>query len=476
MAEPFYKSVAYKKRKNTNKDENPKQERSDFRKDTKSSDSRKQPFTKQAVPEKQSSAVVRNTKMFDADKIADDAKAILEGFDDIIQSVRPLNAKQRALLASDIARLSRSLTSQRSERRVGYMNETTTLTAYAHYFTWWNLVRLTRLFASMSAESFALCDGDACLDIGSGPLTLPIALYLSRPELRAKKLTWYCLDYSQNSLALGEDLFLAVAARLGGDCGWKIIRVKGGIGTAIKQKASLVTCANMFNESLGEGEANLELLAKKQALALMSYADTGSEEQRKTPAILVIEPGVPQSARFISLLRDALIRRSYGIIAPCPHFQACPMNGQRHTKNGRIGKWCNFAFSTAENAPKRLLKLSMSAKLPKDRAVLSFVFARLNEKEPNLTLPLFRVASDPIRLSDHRIGHYACTSDGLALIVEGKVLDTKIESGDLIELYGKMTEKDIRALPRDEKSGAFIQVVTRDEKKADAKQKKLERK
>ena len=90
MAEPFYKAVAYKKQV--------KQAKPDFKKDTKSSDSRKQPFTKQAVPEKQpSAAVVRNTKMFDADKIADDAKAVLENFDDIIQSVRPLNAKQRAL-------------------------------------------------------------------------------------------------------------------------------------------------------------------------------------------------------------------------------------------------------------------------------------------------------------------------------------------------------------------------------------------
>lgn len=468
MAEPFYKSVAYKKQAKQAQPDLKKQTKPDFKKDIKSSDSRKQPYEKQP-----SAAVVRNTKMFDVDKITDDAKAILENFDDIIQSVRPLNAKQRALLASDIARLSRSLTTQRSERRVGYMNETTTLTAYAHYFTWWNLVRLTRLFASMKAENFALSDGEACLDIGSGPLTLPIALYLARPELRAKKLTWYCLDYSQNSLALGEDLFLAVAAKLGGDCGWKIIRVKGGIGTAIKQKASLITCANMFNETLGEGEANLELLAKKHSLALMSYADTGSEEKRKNPAILVIEPGVPQSARFISLLRDALIRRSYGIIAPCPHFQTCPMNGQRHTKSGRVGKWCNFAFSTAENAPKRLLKLSMSAKLPKDRAVLSFVFARLNEKEQSLTTPLFRVASDPIRLSDHRIGHYACSCDGLALLVEGKVLDMEIESGDLIELYGKMSKKDIKALERDEKSGAFMQVVTRDEKKAkDRKERK----
>ena len=207
MAEPFYKSVAHKK-----------QAKPDLKKDKKTESDKnnieKKTFTKQ--PAAAAAAIVRNTKMFDVDKIPEDAKAILDNFDEIIQGVRPLNAKQRSFLASDIARLSRSLTSQRSERRMGYMNETTTLTAYAHYFTWWNLVRLTRLFASLGEDSFELSDGDCCLDIGSGPLTLPIALYLSRPELRAKKLTWYCLDYSQNSLALGEDLFLSVVAPFSG--------------------------------------------------------------------------------------------------------------------------------------------------------------------------------------------------------------------------------------------------------------------
>ena len=39
----------------------------------------------------------------------------------------------------------------------------------------------------------------------------------------------------------------------------------------------------------------------------------------------------------------------------------------------RLTKWCNFAFTT-EDAPQRLLKLSRDSNLPKERAVLSFVF------------------------------------------------------------------------------------------------------
>ena len=393
--------------------------------------------------------IVSRKPMFEAENLSADAKNILENFDSIIQGVRPLSAKARSLLSRDILSLSRSLTSERGGRRMGYMNDAASLTAYAHYFVWWNLVRLTRLFASLDENALSLSDGDYCLDIGSGPLTAVIALYLARPELRAKKLSWYCLDYSQSALSLGEDLFLSVASKLqeNGE-NWKIVRVKGGLGTAIKHKAALVTCANMMNETFSDG-ANLEQLAKKHALSLMSYCDTGSEENRKSPYIFVSEPGVPQSARFISLLRDALISRSYGIIAPCPHFSECPMDGRKHGKNG---KWCNFAFDTTD-APKKLLQLSQNAKLPKDRAVLSFVFARLGQKAPDA--PLFRIASDEIRLERGKIGHYACTGAGLMLVAEKNA--SALSSGDLVEL--DLKKIDVKELSRDEKSGALIQNI-----------------
>ena len=50
MAEPFYKTVAYKKQAKQTQPDLKKQVKPDFKKDTKSSDIRKQPFTKQAVP------------------------------------------------------------------------------------------------------------------------------------------------------------------------------------------------------------------------------------------------------------------------------------------------------------------------------------------------------------------------------------------------------------------------------------------
>ncbi|MBQ7158670.1 MAG: hypothetical protein IJS09_04485, partial [Treponema sp.] len=200
--------------------------------------------------------------LFSAEAIPQESRDIIEHFDRVIADVLHLNSKHRVQLGGAIKRLSHELTDERTSRRVGYMNDTSFVSAYISYFMWWNLVRLTRLFAALPREVFALSDGDVVLDVGSGPLTVPIALWLARPELRTKKLTVYCMDLSQTALASGEELFLSIAAKTiaSGSNGagkklgdttiepWNIVRVRGELGTRIKEKAALVTCANVCNE------------------------------------------------------------------------------------------------------------------------------------------------------------------------------------------------------------------------------------
>jgi hypothetical protein len=367
-------------------------------------------------------AVVSHAPLFTAESLSGAAGGILLNFDNLVQKVKPLNARQMAKLPQEIRTLSHELTDDRPDRRVGYMNETARLSAYVRYFMWWNLVRLTRLLARPDMPVPALTDGSACLDIGSGPLTVPTALWLARPELRRKKLIWYCLDISQSSLALGEELYLAAAAATMAEepdlSPWKIIRVKGEAGTGLRQKVSFVTCANMFNELLQRSDMPPDYLAKKYAETLIAYT------VKNDSSIFVVEPGVPRSARLLSLLRDALMRRNFRILSPCPHAGTCPMDG----KPGN--KWCNFAFP-AGDAPAKLLDLSAQAGIPKERAVLSFLLATdsgSGEKKGNL-LEL-RIVSDPIWLPGNRTGFYACSDLGLVLAVNagGK----PIASGDLL--------------------------------------------
>lgn len=391
-------------------------------------------------------------KLFDTKNIPQDALELLENFDKIIQDIIPANSKQANALPKQIRDLSHQMTDERERRRLGYMNEKTALVAYARYFMWWNLVRLTRLFSNLDF-SF-LHDYDICLDIGSGPMTVICALWLSQPDLRKKNLTWYAMDISQQALNLGEEIFLSIATKTQNAKSidekenadeeilpWKIIRVKDSFGANIRQKVSFLTCANIFNEILQGESAPPDSLAKKYSRLLFPYLSENA-------SVMLIEPGVPSSARFVSLMRDAFLRNGFFISAPCPHQDKCPMDGRRATKNGASGKWCNFAFET-QGAPKRLLSLSEKAGLPKERAVLSFLLAQKNsnikkaaEKDERL-----RIVSDTIWLPQKRRGYYACARQGFSLAICSS--NTNVQSGDLI-LGAKEKDK------RDEKTSARI--------------------
>ena len=371
--------------------------------------------------------------------------SILENFDDILQNVKPLSSKQLYQLPVLIKELSHQLTDERSSRHNGYMNQTVMLTAYSRYFMWWNLFRLTNLFRGFPKNCFDfLKDDDYCLDLGSGPLTIPVALWLSRPELRKKKLTWYCTDISQTALSLGEEIYLSVVAKtLANETEtqpWKIIRVKGELGTEIRNKASFVTCANMFNELYYDTAKPLEEQAKKYTNTLISYATEKS-------MILVVEPAFPRSSRFISLTRDALIRKKFSIISPCPHTKECCMDGRKG------GKWCHFVLDTSF-APKKLHKLSDKAGLPKDRASLSFVFAQNFEEIQNDELKI-RVVSDMIKLPQNATGRYACSRLGLTLVKSNFTNSKKFDSGSLISTE-EATNKIESSAKIDTKSGAKI--------------------
>lgn len=414
--------------------------------------------------------IVSIEKMFEFTKLTKESRNILENFDNIVQGIRPLNSRQFVQLPKDIRALSHQLTDERGTRRVGYMNANEELSAYVRYFTWWNLVRFTRVFSNLPKNAFNLNDGDFCLDLGSGPLTVVTALWLSRPELREKKLTWYCLDLSSATMSLGEDIYLSVAAKTppkNKDVPphWNIIRVKGGNGTSLKNKVSFISCANMYNELSQNLTQNPEDVANLQIKQLLDYAS-------ENPSIFIAEPGMPVSAHFISLMRNQFIRKNFEIVSPCPHHSKCAMSGL-HARYGGSAKWCNFDFTT-ENAPQRLLKLSRDSGLPKERAVISFMFAKkvasklsaenrtdstfsantnpLNQsssatKDNELDL---RIASDAFRIPEKGFGYYACTSEGLALVINrsGK----RLESGDKIKMSMR---KGTDILSRDKKSGAI---------------------
>lgn len=446
-------------------------------------------FKSRPAPKKPGQVQGAQQPLFDAQTLPEDSRDILAHFDRIVASVRTLSAKQQVQLPNDIKKLSHTLTDERSSRRLGYMNDASAISAYISYFMWWNLVRLTRLFANLPARAFTLSDNDAVLDIGSGTLTVPIALWLSRPELRSKKLTFYCLDMSQNALAAGEELYLAVAAKTlsmqknaaaadasaeageaeAGESGqnsispWRIVRVRGSLGedVHIREKAALITCANVFNEIIQASDMPTDFLAKKYTRELLKYLREKADGRENT--VLLVEPGDPKSARFMSLMRDALLRKDFSPLAPCPHSGTCPMSGRHVNKDGSLsGKWCNFAFATAD-APEALQKLSARAALAKERASLCFMLMKQNAAEnapskkdaqsgasnARRQIPA-RITSDVIHLPDmHASGYYACSEYGLLLTLDRRQMQP--QNGALVNVRAPNENT-----PKDKKSGALI--------------------
>jgi len=422
------------------------------------------------IMNKESTSSKLITSLFDTTNLSKDSVAILNSFDEIIQGVRPLNSRQLQQLPEHIRNLSHQLTDDRASRRLGYMNDNIQLSSYVRYYTWWNLVRLTRLFANLPDSVFPTSD-TTCIDLGSGPLTVVTALWLARPELRKLHLTWYCLDVSANSLSLGEDIFLSIAAKAKASDEsiepWQIIRVKGPFGTPIKQKAGFLTCANMLNELDQASDMPPEFQTKKYYEQLQRYTE-------KDAGIILVEPGVPKAARTLSLLRSRYIKDGRTIAAPCPHAEECPMSGFK-AYTGSKNKWCNFAFTT-EDAPHKLQKLSDMAKLPKERATLSFIAVehchaelvsafpddskqRSRNKFGMTDISDIRITSDKLRLPNYMCGYYGCSQYGLVLVTLPDENNTRLpkplfrpKSGDLIQVKTKTPD----SLPKDEKSGALI--------------------
>ncbi len=349
-----------------------------------------------------------------------DLRGRLDALLDTIDDISPLPSRFRAGLPRDVAELSRSLTDKRSERDDGYLGKPAALSAYLRYFLPWNVYRLGRLLPALHID---LADGDAITDLGSGPLTFPIALWLSRPDLRALRLEFRCLDRTGKVLEEGKTLFSALVA--GTDTPWKIRTIRGSLGTRIEGgKAALVTAANVLNELFWDDRTPVVEQAERKAGFLSALA-------RDDGKILVVEPGIPRSGEFIAALRAAFIDLGRDPLAPCTHALACPMPGGR-----RGAKWCHFAFDT-EAAPARLHKLSAAAGIPKERATLSFLYAGAVRAAPAAPasagrLPV-RLISDAFPLAEGGAGRYACSALGLTLVAGRRNAVEGLESGSLVE-------------------------------------------
>jgi hypothetical protein len=412
---------------------------------------------------------------------------VIAALEAIIDESAPIQPKHRAGLRVDIRQLWEELTSDRESRSNDYLGSPPALSAYLRYFLPWNVYRLS---AILSNADFCLPDNAIVVDIGSGPLTIVIALWAARPELRDVPLTIYCLDRVERVMEAGKNIFETLCLRLDGRIPpWRIETRKESFGGAIPERAHLLTAANVFNEFFWKDRRNLGERALDTAHTLLQYI-------RENGSIFIMEPGDPRSGAFISSLRAALLAEGAPPLGPCPHALSCPMPGifrhllppeETRTVKGDPNiapsrfvlppvtmpkkrdkfPWCHFGIDTSK-APAWLQALSEEAGLPKEKASLSYLWAargavaRLPVGIPNPVHSsererraragkgiLVRVVSEPFALPDGTTGQYACSSLGYTLLKRQRG-DEPFDSGKLLEVAASPLAH------YDDKSGAII--------------------
>lgn len=370
----------------------------------------------------------------------------LAGLPRHLDAAMPMRRQHRRELPGEIRHLSHLLTDERGDLKRDYLADPATLSAYLRYFLPWNIYRLGVLFAGLGLDPGGDDPNGAAtiIDLGAGPLTAPLALWLSRPHLRKRPLTFVCVDRAPKPMRLGLDVLHSLAAAQGGLAPWKITLVKGPLDARLREKADLLIMANALNEVLHRGESE-ELLETAEAMA-------GHLSSMLTPtgALCVVEPGVRPSAHLLAALRRGFLHHGLLPLAPCPHTEPCPMSGRGYTA------WCHFNFD-AEAAPGWLKKLSDEAKLPKDNVSLSFLHfsAKGRKLAPGEGKSLVRAVSGPFELpapdgmAPHRFGQYACSERGLTLL--------SLPKKHLVPLPGTLLEAAWPDYPEtDAKSHALI--------------------
>lgn len=369
-------------------------------------------------------------------EISQETAHALEGYGCLLRKAMPLKPKHFKDLPFQIKALSKALTSERAVGPpAGYMSEDKTLAAYVWYFLPWNIYRLSRLLANLE---LGLPDGGSVLDLGAGPLTFVQSLWLARPDLRKKRLSFLCLDTSLKTMRLGADLFDLLRAETGGGKDadgeplWRVQTVRGLLHKAPRVGADLVVAANVINE-LGFSRAGT--LADRMDMVAETLADAAAPTGR----LLVIEPGVRSSGKSLARLRDSFLGMGLSLHAPCPQDGRCPLDG------AAAKSWCHFNVR-ADSAPQWLGELSRMADLPKSNVALAFLLAAAPGEERSRGLT--RIVSNVF----HPEGgpgpdaRYGCFSGGLGMVLTQE--QTDMISGDLIDA-------DWSAKPgRDQKSGA----------------------
>lgn len=333
-----------------------------------------------------------------------------------LDAVMPLSRNHRADLPEAIRDLSAMLTYERGGLGRSYWSAPRYVSAYLRYFLPWNLVRLTGLLPGLDLPA-PVCDAETpatIADLGSGPLTLPIALWLSRPDWRAVPLTLVCVDTVPRPMEMGRSILEHMAKLSGEPLNWTIRLVRSPLMQSFRELRSpyLLMAGNVLNELKDKPGVSVDERMADLAVAV-------GRTLHPEGTALFVEPGTRLGGTLTAKLRETALEEGLTPVAPCPHLGPCPLLETRERR------WCHA--SQLAVAPAWLADLARYAKLPKDSLSLSFMQLRPeSEAAPIAKTALFpamdpngvvaRILSEAFPVPGMGHARYACTEDGFAII------------------------------------------------------------
>lgn len=363
----------------------------------------------------------------------------LAALPEALEAVQPLRGRHRAQLPGQVAQLSEWLTSARGDLPRDYLSRPALLSAYLHYFLPWNIYRQGRLACGLDLRPGP---GARIVDLGAGPFTFALALWLARPDLRAVPLRYLAVDRAGAALQAGRALWDRVA----GGSPWQVETLARPAGGRGLPEADLLVLANVLNEIRQPGGGEREPDEDPHDRLLERWLDSLAPGGR----VLVIEPGTRPAARALVALRARAVELRWNVLAPCPHQGRCPQPGL-----GRL-PWCHFGFATG-GAPAWLEELSRRANLAKERASLSFLLLEPPAPQPAAGAApgadpgAVRVVSGSFPLDGGGRGRYGCAAGGLVLLEEARPgREAGPAPGDLVRVAWPDRAR------KDGKSGATI--------------------
>ena len=167
-------------------------------------------------------------------------------------------------------------------------------------------------------------------DLGSGPLTLPIALWLSRPDWRAVPLTLVCVDTVPRPMEMGRSILEHMAKLSGEPLNWTIRLVRSPLMQSFRELRSpyLLMAGNVLNELKDKPGVSVDERMADLAVAV-------GRTLHPEGTALFVEPGTRLGGTLTAKLRETALEEGLTPVAPCPHLGPCPLLETRERR------WCH---------------------------------------------------------------------------------------------------------------------------------------